>query len=128
MTQGRACRTATINEEYRSAYHGGHKNGQRAACASAQPKLPGCGETGGESGGTMLNVSGVNSFWYLRNFHDRFLFAFHACGLRVVDVMTLQWSNIDFNPLYDLQADGTRRCPNHPDLQLCVKGVTLTIF
>lgn len=24
-----------------------------------------------------------------------FLFAFHACGLRVVDIMTLQWSNID---------------------------------
>ena len=25
-----------------------------------------------------------------------FLFAFHACGLRVVDVMTLQWKHIDF--------------------------------
>ena len=25
-----------------------------------------------------------------------FFFAFHACGLRVVDVMTLQWKHIDF--------------------------------
>ena len=25
-----------------------------------------------------------------------FLFAFHACGLRVVDVMTLQWTHVDF--------------------------------
>ena len=25
-----------------------------------------------------------------------FLFAFHACGLRVADVMTLQWSSVDF--------------------------------
>lgn len=25
-----------------------------------------------------------------------FLFAFHACGLRVVDIMTLQWSSINF--------------------------------
>lgn len=90
-------RTTTINEEYRSAYHGGHKNGQRAACAAAQLELPGSGETGGESGGVILNVLGVNSLWGLCNSHDMFLFAFHACGLRVVDVMTLQWSNIDFN-------------------------------
>lgn len=26
-----------------------------------------------------------------------FLFAFHACGLRVVDVMTLQWGHLDFD-------------------------------
>lgn len=32
-----------------------------------------------------------------REFLEMFLFAFHACGLRVVDVMTLQWKNIDFN-------------------------------
>lgn len=29
-------------------------------------------------------------------FLDMFLFAFHACGLRVVDVMTLQWGHISF--------------------------------
>ena len=31
-----------------------------------------------------------------KEYLEMFLFAFHACGLRVVDVMTLQWSNIDF--------------------------------
>lgn len=30
-----------------------------------------------------------------KEFIEMFLFAFHACGLRVVDVMTLQWSHID---------------------------------
>ena len=32
-----------------------------------------------------------------KDFVEMFLFAFHACGLRVVDVMTLQWNHIDFN-------------------------------
>lgn len=32
-----------------------------------------------------------------REFIEMFLFAFHACGLRVVDVMTLQWASIDFS-------------------------------
>lgn len=31
-----------------------------------------------------------------KEYIDMFLFAFHACGLRIVDVATLQWSNIDF--------------------------------
>ena len=31
-----------------------------------------------------------------RDYIDMFLFSFHACGLRFVDVLTLQWSNIDF--------------------------------
>ncbi len=31
-----------------------------------------------------------------KEFLEMFLFAFHACGLRLVDVMTLQWSHIDF--------------------------------
>lgn len=30
-----------------------------------------------------------------REYIEMFLFAFHACGLRVVDVMTLQWSHVD---------------------------------
>lgn len=30
-----------------------------------------------------------------KEFIEMFLFAFHACGLRVADVMTLQWSSID---------------------------------
>lgn len=32
-----------------------------------------------------------------REFLEMFFFAFHACGLRVVDVMTLQWKHIDFS-------------------------------
>lgn len=32
-----------------------------------------------------------------KEFIEMFLFAFHACGLRVVDVMTLQWGHIDFD-------------------------------
>ena len=31
-----------------------------------------------------------------KEFLEMFFFAFHACGLRVVDVMTLQWVHIDF--------------------------------
>lgn len=31
-----------------------------------------------------------------KEFIEMFLFAFHACGLRLTDVMTLQWANIDF--------------------------------
>lgn len=31
-----------------------------------------------------------------KEFIEMYLFAFHACGLRVVDVMTLQWKHIDF--------------------------------
>ena len=31
-----------------------------------------------------------------KEYIEMFLFAFHACGLRIVDVMTLQWSHIDF--------------------------------
>lgn len=31
-----------------------------------------------------------------KDFLEMFFFAFHACGLRIVDVMTLQWSHIYF--------------------------------
>ncbi len=30
-----------------------------------------------------------------KEFIEMFLFAFHACGLRIVDVMTLQWGHLD---------------------------------
>jgi integrase len=30
-----------------------------------------------------------------KEFIEMFLFAFHACGLRVVDIMTLQWNHVD---------------------------------
>lgn len=32
-----------------------------------------------------------------KEFIEMFLLAFHACGLRIVDVMTLQWTHIDFD-------------------------------
>ena len=32
-----------------------------------------------------------------KEFLEMFFFAFHACGLRVVDVMTLQWGHINFD-------------------------------
>jgi len=31
-----------------------------------------------------------------KDYIDMFLFSFHACGLRFSDIMTLQWSHIDF--------------------------------
>lgn len=31
-----------------------------------------------------------------KEFIEMWLFAYHACGLRVIDVMTLQWQHIDF--------------------------------
>lgn len=31
-----------------------------------------------------------------KEYIEMFLFAFHACGLRVVDIMTLQWTSINF--------------------------------
>lgn len=35
-----------------------------------EPKLPGTGEVGREVGGVMLNVSGLNHFYYVRDFTD----------------------------------------------------------
>lgn len=32
-----------------------------------------------------------------KEYVEMFLFAFHACGLRMVDIMTLQWSSINFD-------------------------------
>lgn len=31
-----------------------------------------------------------------RDYMDLFMFSFHACGMRFVDLLTLQWSNIDY--------------------------------
>lgn len=31
-----------------------------------------------------------------REYMDMFLFSFHACGLRISDIITLEWKNIDF--------------------------------
>ena len=32
----------------------------------------------------------------MREFHDMFMFSFYACGLRLIDMMTLRWKDIDF--------------------------------
>lgn len=31
-----------------------------------------------------------------KEFHDMFMFSFYACGLRLIDMMTLRWADIDF--------------------------------
>ena len=32
----------------------------------------------------------------MKEFHDMFMFSFYACGLRLIDMMTLRWMDIDF--------------------------------
>ena len=32
----------------------------------------------------------------MKEFHDMFMFIFYACGLRLIDMMTLRWVDIDF--------------------------------
>ena len=32
----------------------------------------------------------------MKEFHDMFMLSFHACGLRLIDMMTLRWIDIDF--------------------------------
>ena len=62
-------------------------------------------ENDDKSGEKHLSKSPVNQIleWYKNDTEPRrkeylemFFFAMHACGLRFVDVLTLQWSNIDF--------------------------------
>ena len=31
----------------------------------------------------------------MKEFHDMFMFSFYACGLRLIDMMTLRWVDID---------------------------------
>lgn len=45
---------------------------------------------------SLLEVYYKVSFSRTRDFIDMFLFSFHACGLRASDVITLEWSNIDW--------------------------------
>lgn len=44
-----------------------------------------------------LHIYNLVKYDRTRDYMDMFLFSFHACGLRFVDVLTLQWSNIDEN-------------------------------
>ena len=48
----------------------GVANDQRIACFPKEPKLSGVEATDREVGGPMLNVTGLNRFYYLRDFTD----------------------------------------------------------
>ncbi len=50
--------------------HGGYTHDQRNAdpAEGTKPRAP--QKARGESGGVMLNVNGLQRFWYVRNFHD----------------------------------------------------------
>lgn len=50
--------------------HGGYQDIERTARVPEEPKLPGACVAGGETGGSMLDVSGLQRFYYVRNFHD----------------------------------------------------------
>lgn len=57
--------TATAAENY-----GRHTDDQWSAHTAARPVLSGLEKTGRKSGGAMLSVSGINRFYFLRDFHD----------------------------------------------------------
>lgn len=51
-------------------YPFGASHDQWPAHISEEPKLSGAAATGGEIGGSMLSVTGINHFYYLRDFTD----------------------------------------------------------
>lgn len=72
-SEGRSSFTGTIHdrgEELLCLYPCGVANDQRIAYLPKKPKLSGVEATNREVGGPMLNVSGLNSFYYLRDFID----------------------------------------------------------
>ena len=52
---------------YSNAYN---PNEQRTSYPSEELELPGVGKVGREVGGTMLSVTGLNHFYYVRDFTD----------------------------------------------------------
>jgi len=44
----------------------------------------------------LLELREQSKYPRTKDYIDMFLFSFHACGLRFSDIMTLQWSHIDF--------------------------------
>lgn len=50
--------------------HGGYKDVEWAACFPEELKLPQALDLGRESGGAMLDISGLQRFYYIRDFHD----------------------------------------------------------
>jgi transposase len=58
------------NEAFWCSYSCGVANDQWAAYLPKEPKLPGVEAADRETGGTMLSVTGLNQFYYLRDFTD----------------------------------------------------------
>ena len=58
------------NEAFRSSYSRGIANDQWAACLPKEHKLSGVEAADRETGGSMLSVTGLNQFYYLRDFTD----------------------------------------------------------
>ena len=58
------------NEAFWCSYFCGVANDQWAAYLPKEPKLPGVEAADRETGGTMLSVTGLNQFYYLRDFTD----------------------------------------------------------
>lgn len=72
-SEGRSSFTGTIQdrgEELLCSYPCGVANDQRVSYLPEEPKLSGVVATDREVGGPMLNVTGLNSFYYLRDFTD----------------------------------------------------------
>mgnify|MGYP006982334296 FL=1 len=72
-SEGRSSFTGTIHdrgEELLCSYPCGVANDQRIAYLPEEPKLSGVEATDREVGGPMLNVTGLNRFYYLRDFTD----------------------------------------------------------
>ena len=58
------------SSEYRTSYLGGYPYEQRCACQSEEFGLCGFEESGRETEGFMLNITGLNRFFFVCNFHD----------------------------------------------------------
>ena len=58
------------NEAFLCSYPRGVANDQWAAYLPKEPKLSGAEATDRETGGSMLSVTGINRFYYLRDFTD----------------------------------------------------------
>ncbi len=55
---------------YRTSYIGGYPYEQRCTCQSEEFELRRFEKSGRETGGLMLNITGFNRFFLVRDFHD----------------------------------------------------------
>lgn len=63
-------RRFTGSSENRTSYIGRYPYEQRCACQSEEFKLRGFEKSDRETGGLMLNITGLNCFFFVRDFHD----------------------------------------------------------